>query len=142
MKRIAVLALLAILGCTSSQQPAPAAAATQSQYKNLQVLPQDISREQLMATMRGFTRGLGVRCNHCHVVAATTPKEELDFPLDAKDEKRNARTMLRMTMDINRNWLVRVDPKNAGEQRVTCWTCHRGKPEPEAPPPQEPRPGA
>jgi hypothetical protein len=140
MKRIAVLAVLAILGCTSSQQPAPNAA--QRQFKNLQVLPKDISRDQLMATMRGFTRGLGVRCNHCHVVATTTPKEELDFPADAKEEKRNARTMLRMVMDINRNWLVRVDPKNAGEQLVTCWTCHRGKPEPEAPPPPEPRPGA
>ena len=139
MKRIAVLALLAILGCMTSQQPAPQAAA-KSQYKNLQVLPKDISREQLLATMRGFTRALGVRCNHCHVVTATEPKEELDFPSDAKPEKNVARTMVRMTRDINSNWMARVDPENATrpEPRVGCWTCHRGKEEPEMPPPPPP----
>lgn len=148
MKRIAVLALLAILGCTSSQSPAPNTAnakapAQQRRFKNLQVLPKDIPREQLLATMRSFTRGLGVRCNHCHVVAQTTPKEELDFPSDAKEEKRNARTMLQMTADLNRRWIPRVDPKAAagGESRVVCWTCHRGKPEPEAPPHPEEPPG-
>jgi hypothetical protein len=136
MKRIAVFALFAILACTTSQQPA-----NPGGFKNLQVLPKDIPREQLMATMRGFTRGLGVRCNHCHVVAATEPKEELDFPSDAKEQKRNARTMLRMTREINRTWIAKVDPKAAAEPRVSCWTCHRGKPEPEMPPPpQEPRP--
>src|SRR4051812_27851684 len=87
MKRVAVLAVLAMLACTTTQQSsAPSAAAPKSNYKNLQVLPKDISREQLLATMRSFTRGLGVRCNHCHVVKATEPKEELDFPSDAKDE--------------------------------------------------------
>lgn len=137
MKRIAALALFAILACTTSQQPAPtAAAANPGGFKNLQVLPKDIPREQLMATMRGFTRGLGVRCNHCHVVATTEPKEELDFPSDAKEEKRNARTMLRMTQELNRTWIPRVD----AEARVSCWTCHRGKPEPEMPPPPEERP--
>jgi len=143
MKRIAVLALLAILGCTTSQQPAPQAAAAKSEFKNLQVLPKDIPREQLLATMRGFTRGLGVRCNHCHVVIATEPKEELDFHLDTKEEKQNARTMLRMTREINRTWIARVDPESATKPQVSCWTCHRGKPEPEAPPPpppQAPRP--
>ena len=34
---------------------------------NLQVLPKDISREELIATMRGYTAGLGVQCNYCHV---------------------------------------------------------------------------
>ena len=140
MKRLAAFAFFAILACTTSQQPAPNAAATTSEYKNLQVLPKDIPREQLLATMRGFTRGLGVRCNHCHVVVATEPKEELDFPLDTKEEKRAARTMLLMTQEINRTWIPRVDADAAGKMLVTCWTCHRGKPEPEMPPPPEPRP--
>jgi len=144
MKRIAVLALLAILACTTTtQQPAPNAAnasAAKPGYKNLQVLPKNITREELLATMRGFTRGLGVRCNYCHVVTATEPKEELDFASDAKDEKRNARTMIRMTREINRNWIAKVDPASVAEPRVVCWTCHRGKPQPEAPPPPEQRP--
>jgi hypothetical protein len=138
MKRSAVLVLIAVLGCTTttSQQQKQAA---KSEFQNLQVLPKDIPREQLLAAMRGFTRGLGVRCNHCHVVKETTPKEVLDFPSDAKDEKRNARVMLRMTMDINRRWIPLVDEKATPEEsRVNCWTCHRGKPLPEAPPPPQP----
>lgn len=146
MKRIAALTLFAILGCailgcsTTTQPAASNSAAKPNGYKNLQVLPKDIPRDQLLATMRSFTRGLGVRCNYCHVVTATEPKEELDFASDAKDEKRNARTMLRMTQEINRTWIARVDPESAGQMRVSCWTCHRGKPEPEAPPAPEERP--
>lgn len=133
MKRLAILALTAVLGCTTATpQQAPAAA---NAFRNLQVFPKDIPREQLLAAMRGFTRGLGVRCNHCHVVKETTPKEVLDFPADTKEEKRNARVMLRMVHDINRQWIPLVDAgATPAEPRVTCWTCHRGKPEPEAPP--------
>ncbi|HWW61171.1 MAG TPA: c-type cytochrome [Thermoanaerobaculia bacterium] len=135
MKRTTIAALLFILGCTTTSTTTPGAA---PQFKNLQVLPKDIPREQLLATMRGFTRGLGVKCNFCHVVAASEPKEQLDFPSDAKDEKRTARTMLRMTQDINHEWLTKVaaDAPSQDRPTVTCWTCHRGKPQPEAPPAQ------
>jgi thioredoxin reductase len=132
MKRIAVLALLAMLACTTTtQQPAP-----KSGLKNLQVFPKDIPREELIARMKGFTRALGVRCNHCHVVTATEPKEEFDFASDAKDEKRNARTMILMARAINKTWVPRV----AKDASVGCWTCHRGKPEPESPPPPPAQP--
>lgn len=132
MKRTTIAAILLLLGCTTTAPPSGPA----PQFKNLHVLPKDIPREQLLATMRGFARGLGVKCNHCHVVASTEPKEQLDFPSDAKDEKRNARTMLRMTQDINRNWIAKVAADSPAQDRpnVTCWTCHRGKPEPEATP--------
>lgn len=161
MKRF--LPILLVLGCTTMQDgtapPATTAtpAATQSQFKNLQVLPRDISRDQLLATMRTFTRGLGVKCNYCHVVTATDPKEQLDFPADTKEEKRVARVMMRMTTDINGPWMDRVEVAEHGPQaakrpgtvqvdagtggpeepRVGCWTCHRGKSRPEMPPPPE-----
>lgn len=154
MKKL--FALFLILGCTTAQQQPAAtstpAAATQSQFKNLQVFPKDIPREDLLAAMRGFTRGLGVKCNHCHVVTATEPKEVLDFPSDAKEEKRAARVMVQMAAQINGTWLPRVEaaehPERAAEilragpteTRVSCWTCHRGKPEPETPPPPAPAP--
>jgi hypothetical protein len=145
MKRSAVLALVMMLACTTAQQQPSAATTPSGQeargFKNLQVFPKDIPRDQLIAAMKGFTRALGVRCNHCHVVTATTPKEEFDFPADTKEEKRNARLMIRMTREINRAWIARLDPKAAAEPRVVCWTCHRGKPEPESPPrPEEPPP--
>ena len=37
--------------------------------KNLQVLPKDISSENLKNTMRGFSMGVGMRCETCHVGA-------------------------------------------------------------------------
>lgn len=139
MKYLSTLPLLVlILACTDN--PAPQAApqpAQQSEFKNLQVLPPTISREELLATMRGFTRGLGVRCDHCHTPLPNDP-EKLDFPSDAKPQKNIARTMLRMTMRINADYISKL-PREAGAQepmpRVVCWTCHRGKTEPETPPP-------
>ncbi len=156
MKKILPLAL--ILGCTTLQsgttpQTTPAAAtapasSTASQFKNLQVFPRDIPRDDLIAAMRVFTRSLGVKCNHCHLVTATDPKEVLDFASDAKEEKKVARVMLRMTTELNQTWLPRVEeaeghaaapmtvmPQQAVSGRIGCWTCHRGMTEPEIPPP-------
>jgi hypothetical protein len=173
MKRF--LPLVLILGCTTLQDgaaqqatpvqaqtpaptptPTPTPNQTQSQFKNLQVLPRDISRDQLLNVMRSFTRGLGVKCNFCHQVTATEPKEQLDFASDAKPEKHVARVMVRMTNEINGPWLQRVETaENAAKSqvgrpapdtdarepqvpRVMCWTCHRGKTQPETPPPPPP----
>jgi predicted trehalose synthase len=139
-----IFALIVFLGCTTTATApqAQTAAAAHSEFKNLQIFPKDIPRDELIAAMRGFTRSLGVRCNHCHVVTATEPKEVLDFPADTKAEKRVARVMLQMTQQINSAWMDRVEqaeghPVTPGENemRVMCWTCHRGKTEPEMPPP-------
>jgi hypothetical protein len=156
MKKI--LPLVLILGCTTMHDGTPAqpqanAAAAPQGFKNLQVFPRNIPREELIASMRIFTRSLGVRCDHCHVVTATEPKQVLDFPSDAKEEKKIARVMLRMTMELDGTWMPRVaaaeghpgtpkmvPPQQAVTGRVGCWTCHRGKAEPEEPPPPEPPP--
>lgn len=154
-KRLAIPLLLLMLGCTAATSTTPSAAPPAGVHKNLKVLPQDLSRDQLIAIMRTFTRGLGVKCNHCHVVTATTPKEELDFASDAKEEKRVARVMIQMTNQINKEWLERVEEAEGHEEeeahaapaegmltqpRVGCWTCHRGQVEPEMPPPPPPAP--
>lgn len=134
-QRLTIFFLAAALtACTAIQQQK--AAPPRSEFRNLQVFPQDIPREELIETMRGFTRALGVKCNLCHVVTQTEPKTEFDFASDAKPEKNVARTMLRMTMNINSKWISAV-PVEANETRpnVSCWTCHRGKQEPELPPP-------
>lgn len=142
---IAVIVFLAA-GCTTMQSSTPPAAAAQNpEFKNVQVLPHTLTRQELISVMRTFTRGLGVKCNQCHVVTATEPEEKLDFASDAKEEKRVARVMIRMANDINHDWLARVEEAEGetphavaplpAEQRVWCWTCHRGKLEPEMPPP-------
>jgi len=86
----------------------------------------------LIATMRGFARALGTRCDHCHVENPPGSKERFDYASDKKKEKSIARTMLRMTRAINDDYLVRVDPRG---QKVACITCHLGHLEPPPPPP-------
>jgi len=144
-----ILASLLAFSCSTTPSTTPStapAAATKSEFKNLKVFPKDIARDQLLAAMRGFTRGLGVRCDFCHVVTATEPKQQLDFASDAKDEKRAARVMIQMVSQINGTWIARTrtaknEPAAEGtgpegqNPRVSCWTCHRGHSEPEAPPP-------
>src|SRR6476620_11740875 len=66
-------------------------------FKNLKVLPKDISKEQLDTIMHRFNAALGVRCNFCHAFKDGKP----DFPSDEKKEKDIARYMLHMTSEIN-----------------------------------------
>ncbi len=152
MRGIALLAVILIAACTAiSQQKAQTAGADNLEFHNLRVLPPNITHDELIATMRGFARGLGVKCNHCHVANPSGSKEEFDYPNDAKPEKRAARVMLRMVRTINAQYVSKV---NEDGQTVGCVTCHRGHtvpeitlaplpprpPEPEAPPQPVPPP--
>jgi thioredoxin reductase len=110
--------------------PAPAGQAKQhhemSKPTNLQVLPKDISGAELIATMRFFTKALGVECDFCHAEDPQTHR--LNFALDTKPDKTIARTMLRMTAEINGKYLSTVNDPDAtpAQKTVTCGTCHRG----------------
>ncbi|HEX5236290.1 MAG TPA: c-type cytochrome [Silvibacterium sp.] len=113
-------------------QTEPAAPPEQAQHrelprpKNLQVLPKDISGPTLIATMRGYARALGVECGFCHAEDASTHR--VDFASDAKPDKGIARTMIRMTGEINAKYLSTVQDPDAtpADKTVTCGTCHRG----------------
>ena len=86
--------------------------------RNLQVLTQVESKEQLQKIMEGIADALGVKCNYCHNVQ--------NYASDEKETKRKARTMLKMVMTINRdfiNW--------EGAEVVDCYTCHRGQTKPQ-----------
>lgn len=102
--------------------------------KNLQVLPKDMTRQQVVEVMRGVTRGLGVRCPYCHVGEEGADLSTFDFASDEKPTKKTARVMFRMMADVN-DKLSMVGDKPIGEPRVNCWTCHRGEAKPAAPPP-------
>lgn len=114
---------------------------------NLQVLPKELTGQQVRDFMEGWSGSLGVHCDTCH---AADPKEvgpngwpRLNFADDSKPEKKTARLMYKMTNDINDNYVSMVDD---GTAKVTCGTCHRGHLKPEAfVPPEEhhgPRPPA
>jgi hypothetical protein len=104
-------------------------------YTNLQVLPKDISRQQLVPVMRSFALNLGVRCEHCHV-GEGNDLSQFDFASDARPAKATARKMMALTRTIN---LTLADALGAPEpgagQRVTCYTCHRGSTRPLVRPP-------
>jgi hypothetical protein len=103
-------------------------------FKNLKVLPKDISRADLLANMKFFSQSLGVRCTYCHVGTEGQPLSTFDFASDAKDHKNTARAMLAMVAALNSKTL----PAATGlpDAKVTCFTCHRGstKPATEIPP--------
>jgi len=100
-------------------------------YTNLQVLPKDTPPSQLVATMKGFAQGLGVRCEHCHV-GEGNDLSKFDFAADTKPAKATARKMIRMSSALNAEVATIVPPAAdaPGAARVTCFTCHRGAPKP------------
>ena len=59
-----------------------------------------MTRGEVTQVMRGFTRALGVRCQHCHV-GEGNDLSKFDFASDAKPQKEIARKMMLMATDIN-----------------------------------------
>lgn len=104
----------------------------QQKWKNLKVLPEDITKDSLEYLMKGYTSALSVKCNYCHVPKKDDPKE-LDFAADDKIEKEIARGMIKMTNDLNENYFRPhfPDPKPKQVHVVNCVLCHRGAPNPE-----------
>lgn len=99
-------------------------------YKNLKVLPKNVSSKVLQHIMIDeFEDGLGVACNFCHAKEKNSNK--LDYASDEKPEKQIARSMMRMTMSINKKFF-RIKHPLVGDSTiaVTCSTCHHGTPQP------------
>jgi hypothetical protein len=109
---------LAVPQTTSGQVP--------DEFTNLRFFPQDISQQELVGHMRGFSMATGLRCTGCHVGQEGQPFSTYDFASDEKLLKRRARSMLVMTRDINDGHLARLAGRGADGLRVTCATCHGG----------------
>ena len=105
--------------------------APKNKFKNLKVLPQDISDAKLDSIMDSYNIALGVKCNFCHVPFNKldfAKKDSLDFASDADPMKENARDMMRMTIDINKNnFYFDKNERPEDLRTVTCKTCHRGE---------------
>jgi len=99
-------------------------------FTNLQVLPKDISKGELMSMMRGFAGALGVRCIHCHVGDDPNSLDKVDFASDEREPKKVARAMLKMTQRINDDLLPTIGREDY--LNVKCATCHHGLTEPQA----------
>ena len=119
--------MLAAVALSLSAAPSVAQMQLPDSFTNLKVLPKNISKDDLLATMRGFTEALGVRCGDCHVRKG----REFDFPADDKAMKRRARVMLRMVWAVNHEYLDSLPERTTPNVSVTCITCHGGVERPE-----------
>ncbi|MDQ2720495.1 MAG: c-type cytochrome [Bacteroidota bacterium] len=150
-----IAAVLMFQAFTTTHQPP---------FKNLKILPKDISDDDLDTVMHHFTASLGVKCNYCHVRNEAIRK--MDFASDAKPEKLIARKMMLMSIDINTKYFKDIEDEMSKEKGpdlmkegikidgdsvknmlsyVTCYTCHRGDAHPDTKPPHHeegPRPPA
>ncbi len=120
-------ATIAALLCCAA---APARAQIPDTFVNLKVLRKDISRQELIGVMRGFSLGLGVRCNFCHVGGDGTSLRGVDFKADSSIHKRKARFMLRMVRMLNDTTLAGLEGRSDPPVRVSCVTCHHGQSKP------------
>lgn len=137
----AALAMAAGFAVTAAAQapPAPPAGGPPPAHEhsfpkptNLKVLPKTMTGEQLHELMHKWAGSLGTHCDHCH----TTDPKNLDehghprfnFADDSKPEKLTARTMYKMTEEINKNYVSKLPH---ADEPVSCATCHRGHEKPE-----------
>lgn len=100
-------------------------------FKNLKVLPKNITHDEMEKVMHDWSNSLGQRCGFCHARDAQTNKT--DFASDAKPEKLMARKMMTMTAKINKKYFKadKDDKDHSMMAAVSCYTCHNGKAQPE-----------
>lgn len=124
-KRI-IAGIAAILVICSAAIDPPA-----TSFRNLKVLPRNISSKALSTIMVDeFSDALGVSCNFCH--AEEKGSHRLDYVSDAKPEKEMARTMMRMTLRVNKRYFNLKHPMLEDATLViTCKSCHHGQPHPD-----------
>ncbi len=92
-------------------------------YKNVKVLT-DVSAAEFMRLQYAITAWVSPKegCGFCHAGE--------NYASDEKPTKGAARIMMQMTRHLNTDWATHVNPvAGAG---MTCYTCHRGQPVPEA----------
>lgn len=96
---------------------------TEQVQKNIKVLT-GMPQSQLIPVMNYFAASMGRRCNFCHV----NNQGQWDYAVDTKPEKNQAREMIKMVLDTNKNYFK-------GNLEVSCYTCHRGVNHPASVPP-------
>jgi transcriptional regulator of met regulon len=124
---VSVLTAIVLVTTAGTMRPA-------SSFKNLKVLPKNISERQLDSIMDTYNRALKVNCDFCHAKAkditglAPANDGSLDFAAE-NGMKENARRMMRLTIDINKqHFNYDTIPKKPDYllNVITCNTCHRG----------------
>jgi hypothetical protein len=79
-------------------------------FINLQVLPKDIPKPQLVGVMKQFCITFDVRCSYCHAVSDDLTQGVFDS--DEKETKRKARALLKLIYDVK--WAQGEKPEPKG----------------------------
>ena len=123
---IAALFIVVLIGAAGTTAPTH-----QDGFKNLKILPKDISKEALHDIMQNqFGDALGVRCDYCH--AKQPGSDHPDFASDANEKKEIARYMMNMVLQLNKD-NFKLEKPMIGDSLmvVTCYTCHHGATKPD-----------
>jgi hypothetical protein len=86
-------------------------------FKNVQLLKTIPAGRFLRIMDVGYSRSLGIGCDHCH--------SEDRWEADEKRPKLAAREMIVMVQEINRK-LESMEHIDTSEPQINCTTCHRG----------------
>lgn len=81
-------------------------------FKSIKVL-NNMPADQMGKVMNMISSSLGVDCKFCHAA------NDKDFEKEGFEHKDMARTMLKMTFELNKNFFN-------GRPEINCNTCHKG----------------
>lgn len=108
-----------VLGCFLTSMLArtqPKQILAEEVFKNIQTF-KGAPAASVIPAMDALTGLLGVGCTYCHI-----PRE---WDKEDKPQKQTARKMFTMVSYLNEKGF-------GGQNRISCWTCHRGHGQPPA----------
>jgi len=82
-----------------SAEARPATNPIPDKYTNLQILPKDITKPQLVNVMKQFSITFGVRCSYCHTVSDDLTTGSFDS--DEKAPKQKARDLMKSILQTS-----------------------------------------
>src|SRR5258706_13492129 len=90
--------------------------------------------------MHSYNKALGVNCDFCHfgnnrlassLIKINSLHDSLNYASDANPMKEEARKMMRLTIQLNKdNFYFDTTRRPEYLNVVICMTCHRGDPMP------------
>lgn len=91
-------------------------------FRNIKTLKETTAGRLLRIMNFGYSRSLGVTCNHCHLPG--------EWASDDKPPKQVARDMAAMMDRINSDLLADINHLRTKNPTINCTTCHRGQLQP------------
>ncbi len=128
MNRVIIFFLFGILFTSNPSISAKTSKSGKSKNSTLQLLGH-LSKKELKATMKFYSKSLGQKCSFCHVKDKSVDlNDSITNPKIRKrlKHKEIARQMIRMTQEINKKYLNWNHSGGRKADQVNCMLCHRG----------------